>query len=173
MVEVPRRHAIGWCHVTGQPHGRLEIPSSHLGWTAARSRPPSAPTSPAAPARDTTTGRPAQLVQDQLTPHPSLAGLASRTPGPRRIVLGQPARSAVVGVRHDRHQPLGGEPALDRFRLLAVWLGKEQHPGAPAVVRPPPFQNKAWISATSHSSSYTSAQRLATFMMRGDLSMTG
>lgn len=30
MVEVPRRHAIGWCHVTGQPHGRLEIPSPHF-----------------------------------------------------------------------------------------------------------------------------------------------
>ena len=30
VVEVPRRHAIGWCHVTGQPHGRLEIPSPHF-----------------------------------------------------------------------------------------------------------------------------------------------
>lgn len=30
VVEVPRRHAIGWCHITGEPHGRLEIPSHHF-----------------------------------------------------------------------------------------------------------------------------------------------
>lgn len=68
MVEVPRRHAIGWCHVTGQPHGRLEIPSPHFrldrrqvetALTAhlADQHPNSAPPQVA----------PAYLVEDQLT----------------------------------------------------------------------------------------------------------
>lgn len=68
MVEVPRRHAIGWCHVTGQPHGRLEIPSPHFrldrrqvetALTAhlADQHPNSAPPQVA----------PAYLIEDQLT----------------------------------------------------------------------------------------------------------
>ena len=68
VVEVPRRHAIGWCHVTGQPHGRLEIPSPHFrldrrqietALTAhlADQHPTSAPPQVA----------PAYLVEDQLT----------------------------------------------------------------------------------------------------------
>lgn len=30
VVEVPRRHRIGWCDVTGDPHGHLEIISPHV-----------------------------------------------------------------------------------------------------------------------------------------------
>ena len=68
VVEVPRRHAIGWCHITGEPHGRLEIPSPHFrldrrqvetALTAhlADQHPTSAPPQVA----------PAYLVEDQLT----------------------------------------------------------------------------------------------------------
>ena len=67
MVEVPRRHSIGWCHVTGQPHGRLEIPSPHFRLD--RRQVETALTAHLADhtAQRPAAGLPAYLVEDQLT----------------------------------------------------------------------------------------------------------
>jgi hypothetical protein len=68
VVEVPRRHSIGWCHVTGQPHGRLEIPSCHFRLD--RRQIETALTSYLAdqhPTSDPPRVAPAYLLEDQLT----------------------------------------------------------------------------------------------------------
>ena len=68
MVEVPRRHSIGWCHVTGQPHGRLEIPSPHFRLD--RRQIETALTAHLADAHEFATPpaiTPAYLVEDELT----------------------------------------------------------------------------------------------------------
>src|SRR4051794_9256444 len=67
-IEVPRRHSVGWCHLTGEPHGRLDIPSPHFRLD--RRQIEAALTTHLAHRHQFTTPpliTPAHLVDDQLT----------------------------------------------------------------------------------------------------------